>query len=54
MEERLDDHIEGRCQGIERRMVDSEQRVEEWLISLEMAQRSQSRAAPRLRSRSRD
>jgi hypothetical protein len=36
-EERLDDRIEGRCQGIEHRMADSEQRVEERLILLEMA-----------------
>jgi hypothetical protein len=37
MEVRLSDYIEGRCQGIERRMADSEQRVEERLVSLEMA-----------------
>jgi hypothetical protein len=36
-EERLDDRIEGRRQGIDHRMADSEQRVEERLISLEMA-----------------
>jgi hypothetical protein len=36
-EERLDDRIEGRRQGIDHRMADSEHRVEERLISLEMA-----------------
>jgi hypothetical protein len=37
MEVWLSDYIEGYCQGIERRMADSEQRVEERLVSLEMA-----------------
>jgi hypothetical protein len=37
MEAQLSDRIEGCCQGIEHRMADSKQRMEEWLISLEMA-----------------
>jgi hypothetical protein len=37
MEERLGDRILGHSQGIECRMADSKQRVEERLISLEMA-----------------
>jgi hypothetical protein len=37
MEVRLGDCIEGCCHGIERRMADAEQRVEERLVLLEMA-----------------
>jgi hypothetical protein len=37
MESRLSDKIEGRCSGLEYRVVDAEQKVEEWFVSLEMA-----------------
>jgi hypothetical protein len=37
METRLGDCIEGHCSGIERRVVEIEQRVEEQFISLDMA-----------------
>jgi hypothetical protein len=37
MEACLGDRIEGRCGGLERRVVETEQRAEERFISLEMA-----------------